>query len=362
MNKIDSKQNNILEVNLKTLTPFWTGGYDGNSETLRDTSLIGSLRWWYRQLLDLSESKDTQNEDELFGTTENSRAFRLVSTDAENIDLYFKSNKTVYQSNSHWLYSIFGAEKHNGSKEKKGIISYYDFGELKAIFNCKSEIKIKLIALKNYETTLANLAFLMDFVTNYGALGAKTQYGFGYGKWINPDLQRIKEGYTQFILDKNELLFNKRFISLSFSIQNSAMDKYNKELMIIGRKENESIKAYDRKFVPTAYDIRYSFRKGEKEINGISGAIKYKLKNDITKKDLSMLIGDKNKIKSRINVSSVYYDDDQAKWFLKIWAFLPPTLDISKEELVRVIIDQVNVMFDNQCEVNENAINVGGDV
>ena len=38
-------------VKLKALTPIWTGGVDGENTTLRETSIIGSLRWWYEALI-----------------------------------------------------------------------------------------------------------------------------------------------------------------------------------------------------------------------------------------------------------------------------------------------------------------------
>ncbi|MGQ9833224.1 MAG: type III-B CRISPR module RAMP protein Cmr1, partial [Candidatus Villigracilaceae bacterium] len=39
-----------MEIQLKTLTPLWTGGIDGTTDRLHETGLIGSLRWWYEAL------------------------------------------------------------------------------------------------------------------------------------------------------------------------------------------------------------------------------------------------------------------------------------------------------------------------
>ena len=38
-------------VKIRPLTPIWTGDADGKSTTLRETGIIGSLRWWYEALL-----------------------------------------------------------------------------------------------------------------------------------------------------------------------------------------------------------------------------------------------------------------------------------------------------------------------
>lgn len=36
---------------IKTLTPLWTGDIDKNSTYVKETSIIGSLRWWYEALV-----------------------------------------------------------------------------------------------------------------------------------------------------------------------------------------------------------------------------------------------------------------------------------------------------------------------
>ena len=37
----------MIEVKLRTLTPIWTGNMDRDSPSLKDTGLLGSLRFWY---------------------------------------------------------------------------------------------------------------------------------------------------------------------------------------------------------------------------------------------------------------------------------------------------------------------------
>ena len=37
-----------LSINIKTLTPLWTGGVDaGKVDRIHETSILGSLRWWF---------------------------------------------------------------------------------------------------------------------------------------------------------------------------------------------------------------------------------------------------------------------------------------------------------------------------
>ncbi len=41
---------NHLKLELKTLTPLWTGGI-GTMDRIHETSIIGSLRWWYEAIV-----------------------------------------------------------------------------------------------------------------------------------------------------------------------------------------------------------------------------------------------------------------------------------------------------------------------
>lgn len=81
-----------LEIQLRTLTPLWTGGIDQACDRLHETGLIGSLRWWYEALVrglggyacDPTSEDRCPDKDgkrcavcELFGCTGWGRKFRL---------------------------------------------------------------------------------------------------------------------------------------------------------------------------------------------------------------------------------------------------------------------------------------------
>ena len=40
-----------MKVRIKTLTPLWTGDAERKNTELRETGIIGSLRWWYEALI-----------------------------------------------------------------------------------------------------------------------------------------------------------------------------------------------------------------------------------------------------------------------------------------------------------------------
>lgn len=40
-----------MSIKIKTLTPIWTGGVNGECEILHETGIIGSMRWWYEAIV-----------------------------------------------------------------------------------------------------------------------------------------------------------------------------------------------------------------------------------------------------------------------------------------------------------------------
>lgn len=84
---------NTMKITLKTLTPLWTGGVDGEMDRVHETGIIGSLRWWYEALVrglggwacdptaDRQRCPDQEGQRctacELFGCTGWQRKFKL---------------------------------------------------------------------------------------------------------------------------------------------------------------------------------------------------------------------------------------------------------------------------------------------
>lgn len=87
-----------MKIKLRTLTPLWTGGVDGQSDRIRETGIIGSLRWWYEAIVrglegwacdptDAQSCPDKQGKRcaacELFGCTSWQRKFKLHILDKQ---------------------------------------------------------------------------------------------------------------------------------------------------------------------------------------------------------------------------------------------------------------------------------------
>jgi len=144
-------------VKIKSLTPLWTGGADRKNTTLRETGIIGSLRWWYEALIrglggtacdptgTKCERKNHCDVCELFGCTGWARKFRL---EVKKID---------------------------------------------------SEITLQLIELREVEDVeWSLLSKTLKIIANWGAIGGKiAEFKYGLIKMVQNDLERFSLDKTQ---------------------------------------------------------------------------------------------------------------------------------------------------------------------
>ena len=91
-----------FKVTFKTLTPLWTGDAERENTELRETGIIGFLRWWYEALIrglggnacdptnSKCEGKNHCDACKLFGCTGWARKFRLEVEKEENSEIALK--------------------------------------------------------------------------------------------------------------------------------------------------------------------------------------------------------------------------------------------------------------------------------
>src|SRR5438477_9479200 len=102
-----------MEIVLKTLTPIWTGNVDRNSELVKETGLVGSLRWWYGGIVRAmckDPSAGTSAIDKLFGNggdASRARQFILRATAASSVPLLFMCPDSMYLATGNWLSRIY---------------------------------------------------------------------------------------------------------------------------------------------------------------------------------------------------------------------------------------------------------------
>ncbi|MBP8944409.1 MAG: type III-B CRISPR module RAMP protein Cmr1 [Paludibacteraceae bacterium] len=153
-------------VEIRSLTPIWTGNAQRESPTLRETGIIGSLRWWYEALIrglggyacDPTNTKCKEKEHcdacELFGCTGWARKFRL--------EVNFNHKIPEIQ---------IGTRMSHKKKYLKRSVSGFMSNE---------PIILKFIPLRKItsnELTLLNATF--KIIANYGAIGARISQGNG---------------------------------------------------------------------------------------------------------------------------------------------------------------------------------------
>lgn len=229
-------------VNLRALTPLWTGNADGKCDDLKESGIIGSLRWWYEALLrglgsnvcdptdedsrckldqkkfheDINSGKsvlEALNKQnicpacQLFGCSGWARKFRL--------EISFREKSFNYTIPEVWIGT---REKRNKKRNKRylkrKISGFMSDGSIVLTF-----IPLKDISKKEWVLLNSTLKVIKD----YGAIGAHTSQGNGVIKIVENNLpyQNEKCKDIQFDKSKNSLArLNNFFFSPGTIIKN----------------------------------------------------------------------------------------------------------------------------------------------
>jgi len=175
-----------MEIRLRTLTPLWTGGVNGECTKLRETSILGSLRWWFEAIvrgfggyacdsvgevgkkceLDTKKYNEGKDPKELicpscyvFGTTGWARRFRL---EVEGYD------KTIVQI----------ATKRLDCARSKDVSWWI---RKTVDLNCSvlsgDNVHMKI---NSYDNNISDILYLiLKTIEKMGAIGSHNSYGFG---------------------------------------------------------------------------------------------------------------------------------------------------------------------------------------
>ena len=164
-------------IKIKFLTPLWTGGIEGMNR-VQETSIIGSLRWWYESIIRGSghhvcnTTKEPCNAKnpcpvcKLFGCTGSKRKFSLSITSNGNIQNSKTINIRPYKRKRGWF--LPGGFTGNAT--------------------------LTLYSTENIDHIIS----LMHWLSQWGAIGAKSQLGYGTFKItshsINPSFKSLDLG------------------------------------------------------------------------------------------------------------------------------------------------------------------------
>ncbi len=163
-----------MVVTLRPLTPLWTGDADQRGNQIRETGILGSLRWWYEALVrglglyacDPSSGSCVYDEKrklasiclacQLFGCTGYSRRFRLAVAGGGSAGQLTE----VKLQNP-------GTSNHRGWRIPRNVCAPLTL----ALHPLRPD------ALDDFEH--AAIRYTLHLVERYGALGAKTSHGQG---------------------------------------------------------------------------------------------------------------------------------------------------------------------------------------
>jgi CRISPR-associated protein Cmr1 len=387
-------------LKLRTLTPLWTGDIYKNSGEVKETGIIGSLRWWYEGIVrglgvhacspvdddeerkhcsfNMEAYKDALKEGKtiknalnkglkqvcpvcrLFGCEGWRKRFRVEVSGIGTLPLFFIAHKNVYVSNGGWLFRIF-----NGSrKEGRGanVKYYFDSKTLwddeSFLFKIIPTTNSESIDVINDEDVIAMLSFLVKVIADYAGIGAKTQNGFGQIEVVEGLDRNIVERGKRLIMNEvqnykkgnkaKELLSMERFFSLLFEIKDKA--PYRGVEQIIGEPAFPQGFDYRRYFIPCAFDIRYKIRTknpftGQGENYGMRPFFKERFGKEIAE----FLLGktqpkhDEDRQASQVNVSHLYRENPSGSFYLKIWGYIPEqdNVSITVDQVVKTIKDYI---------------------
>ena len=203
------------EIKIKTLTPLWTGDIDGECNKIKETGIIGSLRWWYEALV---------------------RGLGGYACDPTDSTCQFDYKKYHATGNvEDGLHDVCDACRLFGctgwSRRFRIEIEYDKNGFNKSGYNSKQELRIKLIELfplsDEQKWLFKKTLFLIE---NCGAIGGRTpkkpqksktlgmDYGLtqiiDYGKIEKWDTYITKKDVENYLKKRKKIIGKNNFKNL----------------------------------------------------------------------------------------------------------------------------------------------------
>jgi len=301
-----------IKIKIRTLTPLWTGDVDRKCSKIKETGIIGSLRWWYEALVrgfggyacdptkSNCENLNHCNVCKLFGCTGWSRKLKIKITqdntqpepEIGTISLISrKHGKTIPK----WYFPYPGRE---------GLAEL----EIVPLKNCSKE-------------ELNGLKITLKIIEKWGAIGSRTHLGYGVFQWVEEEnknrelsFEEIKSGILYFEKIKDNEVSNlpdlKYFFFGKFEVEGSFLDHRSRL----------------EKSLELRYDLRQLFRNNKYLRYNIMGTTK----------------GDKKG--SKIFISRVYQIEGSNE--MRIWGWIPPEIK-NRDGIIGDIYDSIQKFGQN---------------
>ena len=367
----------LVEIQLEMLTPLWTGGVNPKSMNhVHETGIIGSMRWWYEAIVRglgghvcdptddnpehrcqfdadayQNQLKDGHSmEDALaaglqnvctvcrtFGCTGWKRRFEFsaLAPTSQYRPLWMASLDHPNQFNHWWLSQVFDFQQ----------------PRLQVFFG---KLSIQLQFSRGYEQQLSIIRALLSLMATYGAIGAKTQYGFGQFSYpeaysAEESIRIIRRQIVSLPKPKStskEYYTVEDFWHLEFHIpEDNMMIRRFKQANAIGNEWQ--FQANVSHYLPVSFDIRYKLP-GSDNL-GLRQTYRLAYGKTVTRELFGTVPKNKEKEKrgSRIFVSHIFKKNRKdSNYILRVWGFTDPSI-------TSTIKTAITSMFGNNLQLLE---------
>lgn len=295
-----------VTVQMRTLTPLWTGGAAGTMNRVRETGIIGSLRWWYEAIVrglggwacdPTAEQEGARCQFDgdaygealraggeptealaaglksvcpvcfLFGCGGWRRSFQLDIPDLPLVPLHFRTLGRAPQME--WLGRVFNGQKIVPATPGQLKVR---IDHLKVAYGAKQQ-PIKLVLRGDDAAYVrSQLVGLLAFVSAYGALGSRAQHGFGQVELNSlPDQLQPQAACNSAILslrarlvsekvrcegpviDGTDIFDLRQFFSLTFVLTPDKLAGFRPRGAHFGDPGMQA----ETRYFPCAFDLRY---------------------------------------------------------------------------------------------------------
>jgi CRISPR-associated protein Cmr1 len=345
---------------LTLLTPLWTGGVEtGKMDRIRETGLIGSMRWWYEAIVrglggevcdptsdnpeercqfDTKSYEKTKNIDDglttvcpvcrLFGCTGWKRRFELQASATLTEPFWLATKDNQGRFNHRWLSGIYQTED-----------NHLAFGKLTLCFRW----------MLGNESQHKNVKALLSLMSHLGAIGPKPQYGFGVFSYqnsfsITESLSIVKHEINGFGPKTSPSGVYPSLHDYWLLQCNVPADNVNREFAYVNKVGNsQAFQQHQTRLLPVSFDIRYKLPGSDAK--GLRQS--YQLVHDKIPTRQIFGTSEGDKLASSVFVSHLYKTKEtEADYQLRVWGF-------TDSGLADEIENSLNTIFP-ALVVNEN--------
>lgn len=354
-----------MEFTFRTLTPLWCGGVDRSSDFIKESGLIGSLRFWFDGLLRAQGARVCRSRDgapgsrscevstgrmeevnalcescRVFGCTGWARRFRLGVEGLKTVPVFFQASPDVARATGNWLWNVFGGDKYGGKKIPQGRDWRYVFGAqaMWSVNPFRVSIEMHPDAEEGVEERLwATLARIQEV----GGWGAKTQYGYGQIGAEGGGLDEVAEkGRNYFasvangdsVTGEDFVLTPNRFFHVRHEFK-----RLPGVLETIGDPPVD----FHNEYIPCSFDIRYKFRMsydGRGDDRGLRPDAAYEFGPEIAEDWFGYVRRGEDARASRVHVSHLFRSGQG--YAVKVWGDLVP--GVTREEAEDLVKTTLN--------------------